>query len=135
MSKSNGNHTMLDLFYDRRTRNLTTLSWTLVGVILLGMGLFAFKESIEAWLAGRPYAGPLNRRHMGAPVSPDIGAVISLFLVAGGGGTIYAGICQMFPAIEHQRWFRWITLLVFGTLCLLILALSALVAADRLLRL
>jgi len=97
------------------------------------MGLFVFKESMQAWLGGQQYAGPPNRRHMASPVSPDIGAVISLFLVAGGGGTIYAGICQMFPALEHRRWFRWITRLVFGSLFFLILLLGALVLAERLL--
>ena len=126
---------MLDLFYDRRTGNLTTLSWTLVGVLLLGMGLFAFKETVQAWLGGRQYAGPVYRRQMSNLVSPDIGAVISLFLAIAGAITIYAGICQTFPALENRRWFRWITGLVFGTFLLLILSLGALVMAERLFRL
>ena len=126
---------MFDAFHDRRTGNLATLFWALIGVLLLGMGAFVFKESVEAWLGGRQFAGQVIRRQMSNLVSPDIGAVLSLFLMAGGAITTYAGICHRFPALERRRWFRWMTGFVFGTLMLLILSLGALIVAERLFRL
>jgi hypothetical protein len=125
---------MLDLFYDRRDGTLTTLTWTLVSVLILGMGLYAFKLDLVAFLHGRQYAGGGSWRTMSNRAPADVGAILALALATGGALGVLAGLCKAFPALAARGWFRWSAALALGLLLLLNLALGALVLAQRLFR-
>ena len=107
----------------------------LVGIVILGAGLFLRAFTLQAVRSGRQYAGYIYGRPTWNRLGADTSAVISLFVVIAGAICIYAGICEAFPSIERRRWFRWITGLIIGPLILLLLASGALVVAVSIFRL